>query len=197
VIAVIDNGGANIASLLAALRRLGAQASVTRDADEIRRASHVILPGVGAAASGMARLKAAGLDRLIPCLTQPVLGICLGMQLLFEASEEGSTRCLGLLPGAVTRLKPAPGVSVPHSGWNRVSWHASHALTAGLDGDRSWFYFMHSYAVLGSGDAVGTASAGADFAAVVARDKVTGVQFHPERSGAAGARLLKNFLEFR
>jgi glutamine amidotransferase len=195
VIAVIDNGGANVASLLSALGRLGADAQVTRDHAAIRDASHVILPGVGAAADSMARLRAAGLDTLIPALAQPLLGICLGMQLLFDSSEEGCTRCLGLLPGSVTRLRPAPGVRVPHAGWSRVRWRQTHPLAEGLDERNSWFYFMHGYAVLDSSAALGAADAGESFTAVVVRGNVAGVQFHPERSGSAGARILENFLE--
>ena len=196
MIAVIDNGGANWASLLAALQRLGGETRVTQDAATIRQASHVILPGVGAAAEAMARLRATGLDRLLPALSQPVLGICLGMQLLFGTSEEGPSECLGLLPGRVARLQPAPALRVPHTGWSRVNWRAPHPLAAQFDG-KSWFYFMHGYAVLESPDTLATADAGTGFAAVVARGNLTGVQFHPERSGAAGARLLQNFLTLR
>jgi glutamine amidotransferase len=197
VIAVIDNGGANTASLLSALGRLSVEARVTHDHAAIRKASHVILPGVGAAADSMTRLRMSGLDVLIPTLTQPLLGICLGMQLLFESSEEGPSPCLGLLPGTVTRLKSSAGVRVPHSGWNRVRWRQTHPLTAGLDERNSWFYYMHSYAVVDSTAALGATEAGATFTAVVARGNVAGVQFHPERSGMAGARILENFLEMQ
>jgi glutamine amidotransferase len=197
VIAVIDNGGANMTSLLAALRRLGAEVRVTADPHSIRRAAHVILPGVGAAADSMARLRNNGLAALIPTLRQPLLGICLGMQLLFESSEEGPSDCLGLLRGTVTRLRPSAMRRVPHAGWSRVRWLEPCALGAGLDGGDSWFYFMHGYAVRDSGETVGTAGDDDAFAAVVSRGNFAGVQFHPERSGPAGARLLENFLEMR
>lgn len=197
MITVIDNGGANIASLLSALARLGAEAKVTSNHSTIRGASHVILPGVGAAQDSVARLRASGLDALIPSLAQPLLGICLGMQLLFSSSEEGPSECLGLLPGTVTRLKPTADVRVPHAGWNRVRWRRSHLLTTGLDNGNDWFYFMHSYAVMNTDTALGTTEAGGSFAAVVSRGNIAGVQFHPERSGMAGARLLRNFLEMQ
>jgi glutamine amidotransferase len=125
-------------------------------------------------------------------LTQPLLGICIGMQLLFERSEEGDTECLGLLPGAVQRLAPSPGVRVPHMGWNRLQVTSPHPLVAGLN--QQWAYFVHSYAAQVSPAILASCTHGDSFAAVVARDRVMGVQFHPERSGVAGARLLQNFL---
>jgi glutamine amidotransferase len=193
-VVLLDSGGANLGSVQAAFARLGVAAPVTADADEIRAATHVLLPGVGAAGAAMARLRGNGLDRLIPTLTQPLLGICIGMQLLFEHSEEGDTPCLGLLPGRVRRLAPAPGVRVPHMGWNRlaVDADADDALVRGLD--RAWVYFVHGYAAAVDACAVAGATHGAPFAAVVRRGNVMGVQFHPERSAAAGRRLLANFL---
>jgi glutamine amidotransferase len=140
----------------------------------------------------MARLRYNGLDRLIPRLTQPLLGICIGMQLLFERSEEGDTECLGLLPGAVQRLVPSPGVRVPHMGWNRLQVASPHPLVAGLN--QQWVYFVHSYAAQVSPTILASCTHGDSFAAVVATGQVVGTQFHPERSGVAGARLLQNFL---
>jgi glutamine amidotransferase len=189
---MLDSGGANLGSVQAALARLGVQAPITSDWATIRAATHVLLPGVGAAGAAMARLRANGLDRLVPTLGQPLLGICVGMQLLFERSEEGDTECLGLLPGVVRRLPPAAGIRVPHTGWNRLAVGAGDALVDGLD--REWMYFVHGYAAPAGADAVATAEHGAEFAAVARRGHVMGVQFHPERSAAAGRRLLRNFL---
>ena len=193
---LLDSGGANLGSVQAAFARLGVEAPVTSDAQRIRAATHVILPGVGAAAPAMARLRANGLARLIPTLTQPLMGICVGMQLLFESSDEGRVECLGLLPGRVERLPEAPGVRVPHMGWNRLQAAsvaaAAHPLLAGLDG--AYAYFVHSYGVRGSADALATCTHGEPFVAVAGRGRILGAQCHPERSAAAGARLLSNFL---
>lgn len=164
---------------------------MSSDWNRIRGASHVVLPGVGAAKTAMAKLRGNGLDRLLPTLSQPLIGICVGMQLLYERSEEGDTECLGLLPGRVRLLPGAPGIRIPHMGWNRLDTRASHPLVQGLS--REWVYFVHSYAA-DADDAIATSTHGAAFAAVVARGQVMGAQFHPERSSRAGARLLANFL---
>ena len=192
---LLDSGGANLGSVQAAFARLGVEAPVTTDPATIGQATHVVLPGVGAAAACMARLRENGLDQLIPRLTQPLLGICVGMQLLFERSEESDTLCLGLLGGGVRRLRPSPGIRIPHMGWNRLNATASapHPLITGLDG--ASVYFVHSYAAAPSPDTIASCVHGEPFAAVVARGLVMGAQFHPERSSAAGARLLQNFLE--
>lgn len=193
-VVLLDSGGANLGSVQAAFARLGVEAPVSTDPTTIGRATHVVLPGVGAAAACMARLRENGLDQLIPRLTQPLLGICAGMQLLFERSEESDTLCLGLLAGEVRRLRPSPGIRIPHMGWNRlVATAAPHPLMAGLD--QASVYFVHSYAAAPSSDTIATCVHGEAFAAVVARGLVMGAQFHPERSSAAGARLLRNFLE--
>ena len=192
-VVMLDSGGANIGSVQAALARLDVQAPVTSDWATIRAATHVLLPGVGAANAAMARLRENGLDRLIPTLTQPLLGICLGMQLLFERSEEGDTDCLGLLPGAIRKLPAAPGIRVPHMGWNRLAVAADDPLVAGLD--EQWMYFVHGFAAPVGGDTLARTTHGDDFAAVVRRGHVMGAQFHPERSAAAGRRLLRNFLD--
>ena len=144
-VAIIANGGANIASLRFALDRLGVSSQLTSDADELRRAPRVILPGVGAAADAMERLHSLGLAAVIPTLTQPVLGICLGMQLLFAGSEEGDTECLGILPARVTRFPDRQGFPVPHMGWNQIVPRADSPLMRGLDDD-AYVYFVHSYA---------------------------------------------------
>jgi imidazole glycerol-phosphate synthase subunit HisH len=193
-VVLIDSGGANIGSVRYALQRLGLDAPLSGDAAEIRAADRVILPGVGAAAPAMARLRELGLVETIRSLSQPLLGICLGMQLLFEASEEGEVETLGLLPGRVARLRGGPGLRVPHMGWNRLELRGRHPLLDGIqDGARA--YFVHGYAAPVTADCVAACTHGAAFAAVVARGNVCGAQFHPERSAAVGARILANFLQ--
>ena len=191
-VVLLDSGGANLGSVRAAFARLGVDAPVTSDWNTIQAATHVVLPGVGAAASAMARLRENGLDKLLARLTQPLIGICIGMQLLFESSEENNTECLGLLPGKVTKLPSSPGFRVPHMGWNQLETLADHPLSAGLD--RQWVYFVHSYAARDAASTITRCTHGEPFAAMVASGTVMGAQFHPERSAAAGARLLKNFL---
>lgn len=192
-VAIVDSGGANIASLVFALGRLGREAELTRDPAVIARASHVLLPGVGAAAAAMARLDETGLSGLLPRLNQPVLGICLGMQLLFEESSEGDTPCLGILPGRADPFAASPDRPVPHMGWNRAVPRDGEPLFEGLD-DGAWFYFVHSYAV-GVGECtIAATDYGGEFTAAAGRDNFFGTQFHPERSSAAGARVLANFL---
>ena len=195
-VAIIDGGGANIASLRFALERLAVNSELTVDIETIQSASHVILPGVGAAADAMNRLRKAGLDRVIPELTQPVLGICLGLQLLFEASDEDDAECLGVLRGAARKFEPAADRPVPHMGWNRVS-RTNGGNAVGLLNDipdGAYFYFVHSYALDVSATTVASASYGWDFSAVVMQNNFMATQFHPERSGAHGAALLTNFL---
>jgi len=191
---IIDSGGANIASLIHALARLDCAARLSTDHREIGRAARVILPGVGAAANAMARLTSTGLDTLIPRLRQPVLGICLGLQLLFEASEEGDTRCLGVFPGTARRFAAAPGHSVPHMGWNQLRPCAANPLLAGIkDGD--YAYFVHSYALPVGEHTLASCDYGGEFSAVVGSGNFYATQFHPERSAEVGARILANFLE--
>jgi glutamine amidotransferase len=193
-IAIVDSGGANIASVKYALERLGVNGALTADPEAIRRAHKVILPGVGAAGDAMARLQAQELIDCLRSLSQPVLGICLGMQLLYQHSAEGDVDLLGLLAGEINGFDPAatPG-PVPHMGWHDVSFIGDHPLLAGI-ADHSYFYFVHGYYAPVTAATIGTCSYGTDFAAIVARDNVMGCQFHPERSGAAGAQLLDNFL---
>jgi glutamine amidotransferase len=193
-VAIIDSGGANIASLLYALQRLGADATLTTDAGVIRRAPRVILPGVGAACDAMQRLRKRGLVDVIRGLTQPVLGICLGLQLLADASEEEDVECLGVIPGTATRLPADPLHPVPNMGWCPIARRSDHALLDGL-GDGSYFYFVHSYALPVSDVTVASAEHAAAFSAVVSERNFVAAQFHPERSAAAGSQLLRNFLE--
>lgn len=195
-VAVIDAGGANLGSVRHALERIGARPRIARDADALRGAARVILPGVGAAVPAMRLLRERGFEAVLRAPTVPLLGICLGMQLLFESSEEGDVACLGLLPGSVRRMTPGPGVRVPHMGWNRLRTRGDSRLMAGID-DGAWVYFVHGYAAPVTGDCVADCTHGAAFAAVVEHGLVAGAQFHPERSGAAGARLLQNFLGAR
>ena len=190
---IIDSGGANLASLQFALERLGARAAVSSDAREIAAAARVILPGVGSAADAMRRLLQAQLAELLPTLRQPVLGICLGMQLLFERSAEGMTKCLGVLPGTVRRLQAAPERPVPHMGWNQLTGLREDPLLGGIE-PGEYFYFVHSYAVPASEVTLAQVHYGEAISAVVRRGNFWGTQFHPERSASAGARLLGNFL---
>jgi glutamine amidotransferase len=192
-IAIVDNGGANVASLRYALERLGVSAELTGNAEQLRRASHVILPGVGAAGDAMQRLHEHRLDELLRDLRQPVLGICLGMQLFFEYSDEGATTCLGVLPGQVRRLVGSADRPVPHMGWNQLRRTADSPLLDGI-ADGEYVYFVHSYAVSPLDCTIAACDYGGEFSAVVSRDNFHGVQFHPERSAAAGARILANFL---
>jgi glutamine amidotransferase len=193
-VAIIDSGGANIASLRFALERLGASSTLTVDADELRATPRVILPGVGAAADAMRRLESLRLVEVIRELRQPVLGICLGMQLLFDASDEGDTRCLGLLPGRVERFPDRDGFPVPHMGWNQLDFESDAALLTGIDRGE-YVYFVHSYRAPVGPWTVATSDYGGEFSAVVQQRNFYGAQFHPERSGPVGARLLAGFLE--
>jgi glutamine amidotransferase len=192
-LAVVNSGGANISSVLHALRRLGTEPVFTADAGVIRAADRVILPGVGAAGSAMDTLRSYGLTAVIPKLTQPVLGICLGMQLLFESSAEDETKLLGLIPARLELLPGGQGLRVPHMGWNAISNTRPDALTSRLDG--KWFYFVHSYAAPVGDWTLSTSRHGQTFSAIVRRDNFYGAQFHPERSAKAGAELLRGFLE--
>jgi len=192
-VAIIDGGGANIASLRFALERLGRSAVLTTDEATIRAASHVVLPGVGAARPAMEKLVTAGLDRIIPLLTQPLLGICLGMQLLFDASEEDDARCLGVIRGTARRFRAEPRHPVPHMGWNQLHRTATTPLLADVP-DGAYCYFVHSYALPSGPSTIATSTYGWEFAAAARRDNFHAVQFHPERSGPVGAMILRNFL---
>ena len=192
-VVLVDAGGTNIGSVRYALQRLGADAQLTADAAAIRAADKVILPGVGAAGPGMARLHALGLVDVVRGLRQPVLGVCLGMQLLFERSEEGDTECLGLLPGTVHQLPRRADLRVPHMGWNRLQVSARDPLLADLD-DPAYAYFVHSYAAPVGAHTLASVDHGGAFSAIVRKGDICGMQFHPERSAAVGARLLRNFL---
>lgn len=192
-VVIVDSGGANLASLQHALARLGASSVVSRQAAEIASARRVLLPGVGSAATAMTMLHSTGLDRLLPALTQPVLGICLGMQLMFENSAEGDTAGLSIVPGRVARFEASVDRPVPHMGWNTLAACQPDALLANVAAqDR--VYFVHSFAAPVGSWTTASCEYGLEFSAVIARGNFRGVQFHPERSGPVGARLLANFL---
>ena len=194
-VVLVDAGGPNIGPVRYALQRLGVEAKLTGDADTINSADRVILPGVGAAAVCMARLQELDLVRVLRALDKPLLGVCVGVQLLFAHSEEDDTPCLGLLPGRVRKLPAAPGIRVPHMGWNTLQRHGDRSLIDGItEGDHA--YFVHSYAAPVDDDCLCSSEHGARFAAVVQRGRVAGAQFHPERSAGVGARLLRNFIEY-
>ena len=193
MIAVVDTGGANLASIGNALERLGERWQLTSDAATIRGARHIILPGVGAAGASMTRLRSLGLDALLPTVEQPVLGICLGMQLLFAHSAEDEVACLGVIDAPVVAMTPSPGVRVPHMGWNRVQSRGDTPLLQGID-DGSPFYFVHSFCAADGPWVVAECDHGGTIAAIVQRENFYGCQFHPERSGDQGAHLLRNFL---
>ena len=192
-VVIVDSGGANLASLRYALDRLGARNEVSSDASVIRAARRVLLPGVGAAHDAMARLQRLELVDCLRSLQQPLLGICLGMQLLYSHSAEGATDCLGVIAGDVRQLQAATGRPVPHMGWNNCSPSRGDALLQGV-GSRDYFYFVHSYAAPLTAATTALTEYGESFSAAVSHGNFHGVQFHPERSSAAGARVLANFL---
>lgn len=192
-VVLVDSGGANIGSVRYALQRLGAEAGLTSAADTIRRADHLILPGVGAAAPAMARLRELGLVEVLRSLTQPVLGVCLGMQLLCTHSDEGDVDCLGLIDAPVRRFRGSDGLRVPHMGWNEVKACRDHPLTTGGAGE-GWAYFVHSHAVPVGAATLATCGYGMPFSAAIGQGNFMGVQYHPERSAALGMAVLRNFL---
>ena len=191
-VVLLNSGGSNYTSLQAAFERLGASCQQSADPERIRAASHVVLPGVGSAESAMSAITAQHLAPLIASLKQPLLGICLGMQILYERSEESDINCLGLLPGKVQKLAPSPGIRIPHMGWNTIRNLSPHPLLQGLNG--ADFYFVHSYAAPSGSDTLAVCQHGQEFTAVVGHGNRMGVQFHPERSGEQGQQLLGNFL---
>lgn len=194
MITIVESGGANIASILFALNRLGVNAQLSHDAKQIQKSSHVILPGVGSAGTAMAKLQQYNLLPTLRALTQPVLGICLGMQLLFDYSTEGEVSCLQIIPGKVKKISATAGLSVPHMGWNTFTLCQPQSLLNNIP-QTAYVYFVHSYAAPVNEYTAATACHGESFAAVVQNKNFYGVQFHPERSGKWGTKILKNFLE--
>ena len=194
-VTVLAYGAGNTASVRFALERLGATVRLTDDPRAIAGAERLILPGVGAAAYAMARLTALELVDPIRAFTRPLLGVCLGQQLLFETSEEGEpVPLLGLIPGAVRRLEPGPDLTVPHMGWSRLTADRSDPLLEGVE-DGSYAYFVHGFVCPEGPATLARADYGGPVPAVVRSATRWGCQFHPERSAATGARILRNFLE--
>ncbi len=194
-VTILAYGAGNTASVQFALERLGAAVSLTADPVEIAEAERLILPGVGAAGYAMHRIGALGLVEPIRAFDRPLLGICLGQQLLFERSREGDgAELLDLIPGEVRALEPAPGRPVPHMGWSRLARRREDPLTEGI-ADGAYAYFVHGFACPDGPATVATADHGGAVPAVVRSANRWGCQFHPERSADVGARVLKNFLE--
>ncbi|GET19846.1 imidazole glycerol phosphate synthase subunit HisH [Prolixibacter denitrificans] len=198
-VAIIKYNAGNIMSVELALKRLGVNATITADPDFIRKADRVIFPGVGEASTTMAYLREHNLDRLITSLKQPVLGICLGLQLMCSHSEEGDVDCLGIFPENVKKFIPAPGqeyvTKVPHMGWNSISNLKSDLFDASLE--NQYVYFVHSYYAAAGDDTAATCNYITPFSAALQRDNFYATQFHPEKSGPIGARILENFINLK
>lgn len=194
MIAIIPSAGHNLSSVVFALQRLGVEPCITADPKQLFQATHVILPGVGAAGHGMSVLKSLNLLDVIPQLTQPVLGICLGMQLLFEYSEEDNAACLGIIPGKVKKFMPQMYFSLPHMGWNQLTQKITHGLFTDVQ-NSDFCYFVHSYYVPVTKYTLAVTNYIETFTSIVQHNNFLGMQFHPERSGAVGRKLLNNFLK--
>ncbi len=192
MIAVIDYNMGNIRSLGNALQRLGADWTLTADHEIIRKASHVILPGVGNAAEAMENLRRLGLPEVIWKLRHPVLGICVGMQVMCRHSEEGDAECMGIFDAKVRRFREEPGIKVPHMGWSRISNLESKLFKDVPRG--SYVYFVHSYYAPLCPDTIATARHPEMFSAALKYENYYGCQFHPEKSGDVGEKILANFL---
>ncbi len=198
MIAIIDYDTGNLRSVMNALERVGVEYVVTSCHETLRAAERVIMPGVGEASSAMEKLRERGLDTLVPTLTQPVLGICIGMQLMCSSSEEGDAKCLGIFPTKVVKLpaeNPSSGelLKVPHVGWDTIEELRS-PLFEGID-EASHLYYVHSYAAELCNETVATTDYGVKFSAALHRDNFYGAQFHPEKSGTVGERIIANFLK--
>lgn len=194
MIAVVDYDTGNLRSVANALHRAGAEFTLTSDPEVLRRAERVLLPGVGEASSAMAKLRERGLDEVIPTLTQPVLGICIGVQLMCLGSEEGDAQCLGIFPAQVRKLSTAGGtLKVPHVGWDTIGGLRTQ-LFDGID-EGAYIYYVHSYAPELCDCTIAATDYGTRFSAALGRDNFYGTQFHPEKSGAIGEKILRNFLK--
>lgn len=192
-LSIIKYNAGNIRSVLYALERIGVQAEVTDDHDKIRSSDKVIFPGVGEASSAMNSLRQNNLDKLIKELQQPVLGICVGMQLLCAHSAENDTGCLGVIPVQVKRFVAQPGIKVPQVGWNAI-YNLQTSLFTGIP-EQSFIYNVHSYYAEDSKHTIARCSYGVEYAAAVQKDNFYGVQFHTEKSAEIGERILRNFIE--
>jgi glutamine amidotransferase len=189
---IVDTGCANITSVYCAIERLGCQVTISSDTAVIQSADKVIIPGVGTASQAMANISAKNLVSVLQNLTQPTLGICLGMQLMTDYSAEGDVACLGLIPGQVLPLE-AKGLRLPHMGWNTLTKTVDHALLQGLSPE-DYVYFVHSFAVAPSEFMLASCDYGSRFAAIIGKGNYLGMQFHPERSSTVGRKLLQNFI---
>ncbi|WP_016955977.1 imidazole glycerol phosphate synthase subunit HisH [Catenovulum agarivorans] len=194
-VVIIDTSCANLSSLKFGVERLGYKVAVTDNAEQIKNADKVFLPGVGAAGAAMRIIKEKGIPEIVQGLQQPVLGICLGMQLMTEHSAEGNVDCLGLIPGNVRPIK-ADGLRLPHMGWNTLTEIKDSPLFEGIS-QQDYFYFVHSLCVAPSEYTLATCDYGQTFSASIHHKNFYGVQFHPERSGKSGARVIQNFLEMK
>jgi glutamine amidotransferase len=189
-VTLVDLGYGNLGSIETALGRLGAGVQRSSDPDEIAKAERLLLPGVGSARFAMERIGALGLGEALRTYSGPALGICLGMHLLFDRSDEGDVDTLGLIPGSVRKLQPSPSITIPHMGWSKLDVTSKHiGLSTG-----DYVYFAHSFAAPESPATIARAEHGGPIPAVVRSDNWTGAQFHPERSGPAGARFLAAWL---
>ena len=195
MIAIVDYDTGNLCSVWNALERIGAKYVITDNAEVIKNADKVLLPGVGEASSAMKKLHERGLCEVIKNLTQPVLGICIGMQLMCRSSEEGNTECLGIFDTEVKRFyaDKKAGVKVPHMGWNEIHNIKTPLLDSIKEGE--FLYFVHSFAPQMCDEAIATAENGVHFAAALNKGNFYGTQFHPEKSGSIGELILKNFIE--
>jgi glutamine amidotransferase len=195
MITIIDSGGANIASIQDAFERLGVTAKLSGDAEVIKKSTHVILPGVGSAGSAMQQLRQHSLVEVIRSLTQPVLGICLGMQLLFDFSDEGNVECLKLIPERIVKISSEEkNLIVPHMGWNTLEILDDDVILKDIP-NHSCAYFIHSYMAPVGNYTSAITSYGEKFSAAIQQGNFYGTQFHPERSSMIGSKILKNFLE--
>lgn len=191
-VAIVNYNAGNTASVTNALRRLGVEPLITEDVGQLRNADKVIFPGVGEASTAMQYLREKKLDSVIKSLTQPVLGICLGMQLMCQNSEENETTCLGILPNRVCKFE-SNELKIPHMGWNTISELASRLFEGISEG--SHVYFVHGFYIEPDTDTTAVSHHGQKFSAAVEHDNFYAVQFHPEKSGVTGARILENFLK--
>ena len=194
MIAIVDYNTGNLRSVINAVRRAGAEYVVTADRGVLESADRVLLPGVGEASSAMANLRETGLDEVIPRLTVPVLGICIGMQLMCAGSEEGNVRTLGIFPTEVRRFEAdrKAGIKVPHMGWNTIN-ELNSPLFRGLDSG-AWVYYVHSFAPDICDCTIARTEYGRTFSGALGRDNFFGTQFHPEKSGTVGEQIIKNFM---
>ena len=192
-VAIVDSIGSNLASLIFALNRIGSSFEITDEIDVLNKASHIILPGVGAAKNAMTKLKQRKLIDEISKLTKPTLGICLGMQIFMDASDEDDAKCLGIISNTCRPFENNRDYPVPHMGWNKVRFNRDSVLTKNLKDD-DYYYFVHSYYVPICSETIGVSSYPIELSALVQKDNFFGTQFHPEKSGLSGSKILQNFV---